>query len=170
MAMTLKSLAGRRFAAPAIAIAALALGVGAAEAATAPIYKCFGKDLGLVYTDQPCKGGEVIDVHPGDVDPAAVERLQVARDMLDRSAAARLAAERRFAEQAALATMAWRQRDDDRAADADYSASQSPDDQYLWWYPAATQMHRPHPPHKPPLQPLEPHGFAPHPPFVVPRS
>jgi hypothetical protein len=173
MAMTLQSLIGRsKRAASVIAVAALTSAIGSAGAATAPIYKCVGKDLGLVYTDQPCKGGEVLDVHPGDVDPAAVERLQVARDMLDRSAAARLADERRLAEQAAaLATMARRQRDDDRSAlDADYSASLSPDDQYLWWYPAAGQMHRPHPPHKPSPHPTAPHGFAPNPPFVVPRS
>lgn len=172
MAMILQSLIGRsKRAVSFIAVAALTSAIGSAGAATTSIYKCVGKDLGLVYTDQPCKGGEVLDVHPGDVDPAAVERLQVARDMLDRSAAARLADERRFAEQAAFATLARRQRDDDRSApDADYSASQSPDDQYLWWYPAAGQMHRPHPPHKPPPHPPATRGFAPNPPFVVPRS
>src|SRR6202158_4858725 len=69
--------------------------VGVADAATAPIYKCLGNDLGMIYTDQPCKGGERLNVHAGDPDPTAVARLQSARDQLDRSAAARLAEERR---------------------------------------------------------------------------
>jgi hypothetical protein len=171
MAIKLSPLVGpNQRAATIIAIAALAFAAGAAEAATAPIYKCVGKDRGLIYTDQPCKGGEMLDVHPGEVDPAAVERLQVARDMLDRSAAARIANERRIAEQAAFAAAMQRQRDSEHvAADADYDAYVSPDDQYLSWYPGTVRTPRPHPPHKPPVKPT-PHGSAPRGPFVVPRS
>jgi hypothetical protein len=172
MNMTLKPLHGRsRPAAAIVAVAALLFAIGEAQAATAPIYKCVGKDLGLIYTDQPCKGGEQIDIHPGDVDPAAVARLQGARDMLDRGATARLAEEQRAAAQKELAAMARRQRDEDRsAADAEYSAAVSPYDQYLSWYPGTGQMRPHHPPHKPPPPSAAPHRFAPKPPFVVRRS
>jgi hypothetical protein len=154
-----------------VTVATLLFAIGAAYAATAPIYKCVSKDLGLVYTDQPCKGGEQLDIHPGDVDPAAVARLQGARDMLNRGAAARLAEEQRAAAQKELEAMARRQRDEDRSAvDADYTASVSPYDQYLSWYPGTGQMRPHHPPHKPPPPSAAPHRFAPNPPFVVPRS
>src|SRR6202158_1017985 len=110
--------------------------VGVAVAATAPIYKCLGNDLRMIYTDQPCKGGERLDVHAGDPDPAAVARLQSARDQLDRSAAVRLAEERRAATQRELAAWARRQREEDRiAADAsEDTAALSPYDYSLPWY------------------------------------
>jgi hypothetical protein len=143
---------------------------GGAGAATAPIYKCSGPDRAPVYTDQPCKGGAVLDVHPGDVDAAAVERLQVARDMLDRSAAARLANEQRYAQDQELAIIMRRQQVDARiAAEADYSST-IPPDQYLSWYPGTPATVYPTPPHRPPPHRPAPRGFAPNPPFVVPRS
>ena len=152
-------------------IALLIFSIGIAGAATAPIYKCLAKDLGLIYTDQPCKGGAVLDIHPGDVDPAAVARLQGAREMLDRSATARLAEEQRAAAQKELAAMARRQMDEERsAADAAYSAALSPYDPSLSWYPGTGQMRPPHPPRPHPPRTSAPHGFAPNPPFAVPRS
>jgi len=171
MDMTAKSLPKRSKSAAAIlAATALLLAAGSAGAATAPVYKCLGKDLGLIYTDQPCKGGEQVDIHPGDVDPAAVARLQSARDMLDRGAAARVAEEQRAAAQKELAAVAQRQRDADRiAAEADYAAS-APYDQYLSWYPGTGQVHPHHPPHPHPPHPAAPRALAPNPPFVVPRS
>lgn len=172
MNMTSKALPKRgKPAAATIAMAALIFAIGTADAATVPIYKCFGKDLGLIYTDQPCKGGELLDIHPGDVDPAAVARLQGARDMLDRSAEARIAEERRAAAQKDLAAIARGQREEDRsAADADYSAALSPYDQYLSWYPGTGQMRPTHPPHQHPPRSVAPHSFAPNPPYIVPRS
>lgn len=174
MDMTLEPLHGRsKPAAALIGAAMLILTVGGAGAATTPIYKCVGRDLGLIYTDQPCKDGAVLDIHPGDVDPAAVARLQGARDMLDRGAAARVAEERRAAAQNELAAMARRQLDEERsAADAAYSAALSPYDQSLSWYPGTGQMRPPHPrpPHPRPPGIAAQHGFAPNPPFVVPRS
>jgi hypothetical protein len=154
----------------AIAFSSLTCATGCVEAATNPIYKCVGADRGLIYTDQPCKGGEVVDIRPGNVDAAAVERLKIARDMLDRSAAARLADQRRHEEEKTFAAMASRLRDDERtAADADYNAALSPDS-YGWWYPGSGNGHRPRFPHRvAPPRPVA-HGFAPHPPFVVPRS
>jgi hypothetical protein len=145
--------------------------VGVADAATAPIYKCLGNDLGLIYTDQPCKGGERLDVHAGDPDPTAVARLQSARDQLDRSAAARHLEERRAATQRDLAAWARRQREDRIAADgSEYTDALSPYDYSLPWYSGLVPMHPRHPPrpHPPPAAP--PRHFAPTPPYVVPRS
>ncbi len=68
-----------------------------AAAATAPIYKCFDRNLGVLYTDEPCKGGERVDIRAGDADPAAVARLQHQRDALEQSADRRIAEDRRAA-------------------------------------------------------------------------
>ena len=175
-AMTAKPIPGRsKPAAPMIAMGALVLaigGVGVADAATAPIYKCLGNNLGMIYTDQPCKGGERLDVHAGDPDPAAVARLQSARDQLDRGAAVRLVEERRAATQRDLAAWTRRQREEDRiAADAsEDAAALSPYDYSLPWYSGLVPMHARHPsrPHPPPA--AAPRHFAPTPPYVVPRS
>jgi hypothetical protein len=68
-----------------------------ALAAAAPIYKCFDRNLGVLYTDEPCKGGEQVDIRAGDADPLAVARLQRQRDALDQSADRRIAEGRRAA-------------------------------------------------------------------------
>jgi hypothetical protein len=173
MDMTAKPMQGRGKPAGAIiALGALILATGAADAATAPIYKCLGNNLGLVYTDQPCKDGEQLDIRAGDADPAAVARLERARDQFDRSAAARIADERRAAAQRDLATLARRQGDADRSAAyaADYSAAFSPHDYALLWYPAFRPMHPVHPPRQRPPRSAAPRGFAPNPPYVLPRS
>lgn len=75
----------------------VALGGGNAAAAPAPIYKCLDRNLGLVYTDIPCKDGERMDVRAGDADPAAVARLERERDALDRSITQRITDQRRAA-------------------------------------------------------------------------
>ncbi len=85
-------------AATCIGIAAGAMAMaGAAWAVNAPIYKCLDNHLNLVYTDLPCKEGEVVDIRAGDADPAAVARLERERDQLDQSAAQRMSDERRAA-------------------------------------------------------------------------
>ena len=68
------------------------LSVATVKSATAgtPIYKCFDRKSDVVYTDQPCKDGALLDVRAGDADPAAVARLERARDSLDQSAAERI--------------------------------------------------------------------------------
>jgi hypothetical protein len=38
------------------------------------------KNLGVLYTDEPCKEGEQLNVRAGDADPAAVARLERQRD------------------------------------------------------------------------------------------
>ena len=79
-----------------VAAAAMTL-VAPARAVSAPIYKCFDNHLSLVYTDLPCKDGEVVDIRAGDADPAAVARLEQQRNELDQSAAQRMLDERRAA-------------------------------------------------------------------------
>src|ERR1700719_1949135 len=139
--MIVKPIYGRRkHSAAMIAAVALVLAAGVADAATASIYKCLGANLALIYTDQPCKGGERLDIHAGDADPAAVAQLQRARDQLDRSAAARIVDERRTAAQRELAALARREHDEHRSAahGADYSAARY--DSALLCYPAFVPM------------------------------
>ena len=102
-----------------------------AFAATAPIYKCLDASLGLIYTDQQCKGGQQIDIHPGDADPAAATRLAKARDDIERRAAARLVEERRAAAQKEFTEASRRERE--AAPDPDVTAYDS--DAQIW-YPA----------------------------------
>jgi hypothetical protein len=169
--MTAKPTHGRsKRSAAMIAAGALVLASCVADAATASIYKCLGVNLALIYTDQPCKGGEQLDIHAGDADPAAVARLQRARDQLDRSAAARVVEERRTAAQRDLAALARREGDEDRSAayEPDYSAS--PYNDSLLWYPAFVPMRSAHPPRRHPPRTAARRGFAPNPPYVVPRS
>ncbi|HEY3177544.1 MAG TPA: hypothetical protein VGL25_01535 [Casimicrobiaceae bacterium] len=66
--------------------------------AQGPIYKCTQADGTLLYSDYPCDGGAVVDVHPGRADPNAKDRLIRAQAELDRAAA-----ERRVNEQEAAA-------------------------------------------------------------------
>jgi hypothetical protein len=66
-------------------------------AATTPIYKCLDKNLAIVYTDEPCKDGERLDLRPGEADAAAVARLERQRDALDQSAYQHAAEQRRAA-------------------------------------------------------------------------
>jgi hypothetical protein len=68
---------------------------GPAWAATT-VYKCFDVTLGVLYTDQPCKG-EQMDIRAGEADPVAVAELQREREALSRSAAQRIADNRRAA-------------------------------------------------------------------------
>jgi hypothetical protein len=66
-------------------------------AATMPIYKCLDKNLTLVYTDEPCKDGERLDIRSGEADAAAVARLERQRDALDQSAHQRAVDQRHMA-------------------------------------------------------------------------
>jgi hypothetical protein len=155
-----------------LAAGALVLATGAADAATAPIYKCLGSNRALIYTDQPCKGGEQLEVDAGNADPAAVARLQRARDQLDRSATARIAKEERAAAQRDLAALARRQREEDRSASdaSDDVAALSSYDYSSLWYPAFRPVRPPHTPRRHTPRTETQHGFAPNPPYVVPRS
>ncbi len=79
------------------AAAVFACAAGFASAAPAPVYKCLDRNLGINYTDIPCKDGERLDIRAGDPDPAAIAQLARERDALDRSAAQRIADERHAA-------------------------------------------------------------------------
>jgi len=167
--MTANPMHGRsKRAAAMIAAGALVLATGAADAATASIYKCLGANLAVIYTDQPCKGGEKLDIRAGEADPAAVAQLQRARDQLDWSAAVRIAEERRAAAQRDLAALARRERDEDRSAE--YGPDDVPSPYALLWYPGFGSMHPPHPRPPHPPRTAAPRSFAPNPPYVVPRS
>lgn len=77
------------------AIAALAIGAALpASAAVTTVYKCFDRNLGVLYTDQPCRG-EQLDIDAGHADPAAVAELQREREALSRAMAQRIADNRR---------------------------------------------------------------------------
>jgi hypothetical protein len=79
-----------------LALGALGSAAVFAHAGTTTIYKCFDRNLGVLYTDQPCKG-ELLEVRAGDADPNAVAALERERDALSRSMAQRIADQRRAA-------------------------------------------------------------------------
>src|SRR5258708_12105166 len=64
-------------------------------ATTTPIYKCVDKSLGVVYTDEPCKDGERMNIRGGDAHPPAVAPPQRARAPLCQSSPHRIAAQPR---------------------------------------------------------------------------
>ena len=153
-----------------IALCGLLLLAGPAWPASTPIYKCFDKNLGLLYTDLPCTDGEQLDLRPGDADPASVARLERQRDLLDQSAAQRILDERRTAAQRDLA---------DRIRGEAYYQDGIPDSSlaygyggYSYGYPfvAYPPYVHPRPPRPHPPRRMEPRGFAPNPPYVVPRQ
>jgi len=63
---------------------------GNAFAASTTVFKCFDRDLGVLYTDEPCKG-EQMNIQVTDANPAAIAELQRERDALARSTAQRIA-------------------------------------------------------------------------------
>lgn len=108
----------------------------------------------------------MLDLRPGDADPASVARLERQRDQLDQSAAQRIIDERRAAAQRDLA---YGMRDEtiyDRVA-PDYSDSSLGYGYPLLAYPprAHPRPRRPHPP-----QMAESRHIAPSPPYTVPRQ
>ena len=141
--------------------------VGSAQAAAVPIYKCLDRNLGIVYTDLPCKDGEELDLRAGDADPAAVARLERDREELNLAAAQRLADERRAAMQRDLAYY----------SQPPAPIIPSPGDQdnygdYGYGYPfyAYPLRMRPRVPRVNPLNMSAQPRFAPNPPFKVPKQ
>jgi hypothetical protein len=126
--------------------------IGESAAAT-QVYKCFDKNLGLLYTDEPCKDGEAMTIRAGDADPAAVARLERARDALDQSAAQRIADQRRAAAERDLAVLYGgegpRGAYDDMAANMSYA----PYDYGLFWF--SPGFARSHPMRSRPFKPLQ---------------
>ena len=144
-----------------IAICTLVFAAGSWAAST-PIYKCLDKNLGLLYTDQPCKDGEQLDIRPGDADPAAVARLERQRDALDQDAARRIAALRQAPVQGQGAPRL-------RYDPVDQSGSYDYEPAYVADYGTQSRpsTHR-HPKQAPPHPRIR--HFAPAPPDIVPRS
>ncbi len=134
---------------------------GSGWAATTPIYKCLDKNLGLLYTDEPCKEGERLNIRAGEADPVAVARLERQRDALDQSAAQRIADLRHAAVEGEGASRLAYEPPEDRAS-YDYGSG------YLSDYGIAARRVR----HRRAAEPRpEPHQrhFAPSPPYFVPR-
>jgi hypothetical protein len=140
----------------------LALLASSSGAATTPIYKCLDKNLGVLYTDEPCKDGEQLNIRAGEADPAAVARLERERDALDRSASQRIADLRIAAAQAESAARLPYEPVDEPPS-YDYAGGYV-SDYGIGSYPF---MHR-HPAH-PKKAKLRIRHFAPPPPYIVPR-
>jgi hypothetical protein len=79
-----------------VAVGMLAVTSVGAQSGTSTIYKCFDRNLGVLYTDQPCRG-ERLEIRAGDADPNAVAALERERDALSRSMGQRIADQRRAA-------------------------------------------------------------------------
>jgi hypothetical protein len=142
-----------------LALCLVVLPIRSSWAATTPIYKCFDKNLGLLYTDEPCTDGEKLNIRAGDADPRAVARLERERDALDQSAAQRMADNRRDV----VPTWIGYEPTEERGSN-DYGATYVSADGFVS-YPFMHQ-HRMRA-----RQPKSHHmrQFAPHPPFTVPR-
>ncbi len=82
-----------RFRRLALVLAAWALATPAAAGTTA-VYKCFDRNLNVLYTDQPC-AGELLEIRAGDPDAAALAALQKERDALAKSIEQRIADSRK---------------------------------------------------------------------------
>jgi hypothetical protein len=76
-----------------LALSPLSLGITDAAGADTQIYKCTQPKGTVLYTDQPCTGGTVVDIRLGPADPAAPARLAHAQAELDAVAAQRRAEE-----------------------------------------------------------------------------
>lgn len=145
------------------ALCLLVLTASSGWAATTPIYKCFDKNLGLLYTDEPCKDGEQLNIRAGDADPAAVAQLERQRDALDQSAAQRMADQRRpAAERDGTSRLGYEPVEERESFD--YGPASVSDYGFVS-YPF-TRHH--------PVRPRHPKAhhmrhFAPPPPYVVPR-
>lgn len=124
-------------------------------AATSPIYKCVDANLRVLYTDEPCKGGEQLNIRAGEADPAAIARLQRDRDALDQSAAQRIADQLRQKDRAARYIIEDNQRAHEFPSYG-YGAG--------WWLPGIA---RPHPPRARGPKANEPRRFAPRPPHIA---
>jgi hypothetical protein len=79
-----------------LASCVIAMASAPAWATATTVYKCFDKNLGVLYTDEPCRG-EHMNIRAGDADPIAVAELQREREALSRSSAQRIADYRRAA-------------------------------------------------------------------------
>ena len=148
-----------------VALTAVGLATLAPAYAASSIYKCLDNHLGLVYTDVPCKDGEKLDIRSGDVDLAAVAKLERLRDQLDQSAAQRISDERRAAAQLAYAQQLRREAEERSATEQYVSAY---DGYFGYGYGAYSPFDGRHLPRERLNKRERARGFAPSPPYVVP--
>lgn len=59
------------------------------DSGASTVFRCRAPDGTIEYRDYPCKGGAVVDMKPGEADPAAIARLQRAQAEFDRALARR---------------------------------------------------------------------------------
>ena len=69
----------------------------AAEVPGTTVYKCPQPNGAVLYADYPCKGGAIVDIRPGSAAPDAMQRLEHARNELERAAVRRQASDERAA-------------------------------------------------------------------------
>jgi len=146
-----------------LALYAGVLWAGSALAATTPIYKCLDQNRQVLYTDERCRNGAELDVRAGDADPAAVARLDRARDALDQSAARRIAALDRpavFAERSP--------RDESAAPDMTGTYAEGPGYGPVYGFVPQSFRHR-HPLRHRPSEPKHVRSFVPQPPHIAVR-
>lgn len=151
----------RRCACASLALAVTALAAAPALIAGMPIYKCLDNHLAVVYTDLPCKDGEQLDIRAGAADPGAVARLERERDQLDESAAQRMADQRSAARSWAAAWLP-------PAPEEDRSEAMAETMGYDYFVYPPFELRPPNRPRPP--RPPETRGFAPNPPYIVPRQ
>ena len=80
---------GRAAAAPSLHSGSSRPRAAHAWAGAPTVYKCFDRNLSVVYTDVPCVG-EQMNIRAGDADPVAVAELQRERQAIAASAAQRI--------------------------------------------------------------------------------
>jgi len=80
------------------ALSFISLGMTNAVAQDTQIYKCARPNGGILYTDQACNGGKVLDIRLDPVDPNALTRLARAGAELDAAQAQRRAQQARLDE------------------------------------------------------------------------
>jgi Domain of unknown function (DUF4124) len=114
---------------PGLALVALA----SSSMAASPVYKCVDESHQWLYTDVPCKDGEMLDLHAGEADPAAMAKLN--RDAFDLTAARRIADQQRL------------QQSPVRYAVAEDQAVYEPQYDYGpgWWVPGYVPSRASHP-------------------------
>ena len=137
---------------------------GNASAATTTIYKCFDRNLTVLYSDEPCSGQQM-NVKTNDADPAALAELQHERDALARSTAQRIADSRRAALERTVPVPSFYPAEEDFGTYAGGGA-------YVPYGYVGTPASRPKRFHaaatRPVKQVAKPRG-APSPPYIIPR-
>jgi Domain of unknown function (DUF4124) len=121
--------------------AVIAVLVAAADVQGATIYRCRDNAGGVLYSDEPCRGGVVLNVQKSAADPRAIERLRLEVEAFHQRQAARDAA----ANEAARQQLEFQYREAQRRAEDEYRAQrEAQNDWYYfayWPWPFVAQPH-----------------------------